>query len=79
MNVLILNPKKELYKGTAHLLSLIGRDGSFQILKNHAPMISLLSKGIIKVYLNEDKKELLEFSIEKGILEVNQNKVTILL
>ena len=48
MNVKIISPEKIIYEGESTLLKLPGVSGSFEILKNHAPIISVLSKGNIK-------------------------------
>ena len=45
MNLEIITPDKTIYKGEADLVQLPGIDGSFEILNNHAPLISALVKG----------------------------------
>ena len=49
MNIEIITPDKTLFEGTAKLVQLPGIDGSFEILTNHAPLISVLGKGKIKI------------------------------
>lgn len=72
----IIKPDSTLYKGNVKLLRLPGSEGSFEILKNHAPLISTLKKGEIKVV--SDKKEEKFFNIQGGVIEVINNKVLIL-
>lgn len=71
----IITPDKTIYKGNAELVQLPGIDGSFEILNNHAPLISALKKGQVKVKL--DGAENL-YDINGGIIEVLDNKILIL-
>lgn len=76
MTVEILTPEKTLYSGKASLVKVPGSNGSFEILKNHAPIISTLEKGQIK--LESENKQPLFFEINSGVIEVHKNTVTIL-
>lgn len=71
----ILTPDREIFAGEAESVTLPGSEGSFQILNMHAPIISTLGKGTIKVKTAE--KEFL-FQSQDGVVEVLQNKVIIL-
>jgi len=53
-----------------------GIDGSFEILSNHAPMISVLSAGRIKI--QDAQKQLQYFDVKGGVVEVLNNKVLVL-
>jgi F-type H+-transporting ATPase subunit epsilon len=53
-----------------------GTNGSFEILKNHAAIISTLAGGTVKVIAEDDKQQL--FEIKSGIVEVKSNHITIL-
>ena len=75
MDVQIITPDKSLYKGQADLITVPGNSGSIGILNHHAPLVSSLKKGEIKIVLNE-KEEF--FKIEGGVIEVSQNKVIVL-
>ena len=75
MDVQIITPDKSLYQGLADLITVPGTSGSIGILNHHAPLVSSLKKGEIKIVLNE-KEEF--FKIEGGVIEVSQNKVIIL-
>lgn len=75
MHVEIITPDAILFSGEAKQLQLPGTDGSFGVLNNHAPIISTLDKGKIKVVSNE-KTEFIE--IKSGVLEMNNNKAIIL-
>ena len=76
MTIEIINPDKTIYSGEAELVQLPGKDGSFEILNNHAPLISVLKEG--KVKLVDKSKQTLFFDIKGGVIEVLQNKVLIL-
>ncbi len=75
MQVDILNPDATLFSGEAEVVTLPGIMGSFQILKNHASIISALSKGTITIDSNKEKTT---FEIKGGIVEVLKNKVVVL-
>jgi F-type H+-transporting ATPase subunit epsilon len=76
MNIEIITPDKTLFEGTASLVQLPGIDGSFEILNNHAPLISVLGKGKIKV--EGDQKQVKFFEVNGGVVEVLKNKILIL-
>lgn len=77
MQVEIITPDTEIYKGDAVLVQLPGIDGSFEILNNHAPLISALKEGKIKLKKTKESKEEF-FEIKGGVIEVLNNKVLIL-
>ncbi len=75
MNLEIITPDTTIYKGEAELVQLPGIDGSFEILNNHAPLISALRQGKIKIKTNGKENF---FDINGGVIEVLENKVLIL-
>ncbi len=76
MNLQIITPDNSIYDGEAILVQLPGIDGSFEVLENHAALISALKKGDVRV-IKTDKSEVL-FPINGGVIEVLNNKVLIL-
>lgn len=72
----ILTPEKKLYSGDVYGVQLPGTNGLFEVLDRHAPLVSALSKGNIKV-LNS-KTHFSNYSIQGGFVEVLNNKATIL-
>jgi F-type H+-transporting ATPase subunit epsilon len=76
MNVEILTPEKKLYSGDVYGVQLPGITGLFEILDKHAPFVSALGKGNIKIL--KDKNTFETFSIVSGFVEVLNNKATVL-
>ena len=72
----IITPDKRIYSGEVKLVQLPGTLGSFEILKNHAPIISTLEKGKIKV--EEESGQILFFEVDGGIVENKDNKIVVL-
>lgn len=74
MKVDIISPEKILFRGDAEEVNLPGVMGSFTILQNHAPIVSVLTKGTI-TYGYHNKK--VEIPIENGFVEANNNTITV--
>ena len=75
MKVEIISPDKLIFEGEAISLQLPGKDGSFGVLNNHAPIISSLSEGSVRLNTDEGEKS---FEINGGVVEVLKNKVIVL-
>jgi F-type H+-transporting ATPase subunit epsilon len=73
----IITPDKRIYEGEIKRIRLPGSKGLFEILKNHAPIISTLSKGIIRVIDEKDRRHTVE--VNGGIVENKDNTVIVLL
>ncbi len=76
MKATIISPEETLFEGDIHLIQVPGTKGSFEVLENHAPIVSTLDKGQIRV-ITKDGQEL-NFDIESGFIEVNDNTVNVL-
>lgn len=76
MQLEIITPEKKIYTGDIKLVQVPGSKGSFEILNNHAPIISTLENGEIKIIDLQDRK--IYFDISGGVIEVNKNKIIIL-
>jgi F-type H+-transporting ATPase subunit epsilon len=72
----ILTPEKKLYSGEVYGVQLPGTSGLFEILDKHAPMVSALGKGRLKILV--DKKETTTYTIQSGFVEILNNKATVL-
>jgi F-type H+-transporting ATPase subunit epsilon len=76
MKLEIVTPDERIYSGEVRLVKVPGTNGSFEILKNHAPIISTLGKGKVKVIEEDDTEKF--FDIQKGVIEVNKDKIILL-
>lgn len=76
MKLEIITPEKKLFDGKVRLVKVPGTKGSFEVLENHAPIISTLTRGTVRLIGENDKQEKIEIS--SGIIEVKANHVTIL-
>ncbi|WPU95418.1 ATP synthase F1 subunit epsilon [Mucilaginibacter sabulilitoris] len=77
MTLEILTPDKKVYEGEAASVTVPGALGLFEILNNHAPIISTLQDGKLTVRGGSAAKEEV-FYIKGGVVEVLNNKVIIL-
>ncbi len=75
MDIKVLTPDKEIFKGDATQVKLPGADGGMEILKDHAPLISTLGNGVLSINTNNGTKN---FTVDGGVIEVVNNKITIL-
>lgn len=76
MKVEIITPEATLFEGDGSFVFLPGSDGSLGVLNSHAPLISSLKKGVVRVKDNGGKEH--RFEVKGGTVEVFNNKVTIL-
>lgn len=76
IEVKIVSPQKVIYSGKAVSVSVPGSQSPFQILYNHAPIVSSLDLGIVKI-VDENEKTVF-FATTKGFTEVRKNIVSIL-
>lgn len=77
MNLEILTPEKKLFSGEVYGVQMPGTSGSFEVLEKHAPMVSALKAGKVKV-LKDKQNHLAHFEIQGGFVEVLNNRVTVL-
>ena len=75
MKVKITKPDSTLFDGDASLVQLPGTGGLFEILTNHAPIISSLSKGTIRLVTDGGEQS---FDIRGGVIKGQQNDILIL-
>ena len=77
MTLEILTPERKLFSGEVYGVQMPGISGSFEVLERHAPLVSALKAGRVKV-LRDKQNHLEYFEIESGFVEVLNNKVTVL-
>ena len=73
----IVTPEKTLYNNEVKFILVPGTKGQFGILKNHAPLISTLEKGQVKVIEEDDTEKF--FEVNGGVVEILKNNIIILL
>lgn len=95
INISVLTPDKEIFLGDIKSVKVPGVQGQFQVLKNHAPIVSALSGGDVFIVTAEGKHQYfdaeasalktiedegreVQFTIERGFIEVLNNKVSLL-
>jgi len=76
MHLEIITPDKKVFEGEVAIVTFPGSDGSFQILNNHAPLVSLLKEGVVEYKTSE--REVSRVAITGGVVEVLKNKVIVL-
>lgn len=74
MELIILTPNGEIFRGPVKSVSLPGVSGRLTILSHHAALITALNEGNIIYRTNEETKEI---KIKNGFAEVNHNIVTV--
>ena len=87
----IVSPEAKLFSGEVTSVTLPGIDGSFQILNNHAPIVSILGKGLVKITASsfnfpaetaakfvKANNESYTLAIASGTIEMKDNKVIVL-
>ena len=76
MQLEIITAESQLYSGEVTSVKLPGMDGEFEIFNNHAPVISTLDKGIIRIIDNNNKTK--NFEVNGGVIEMQNNKIIVL-
>jgi F-type H+-transporting ATPase subunit epsilon len=76
MKIEIITPDKKVYDGDIKSVRVPGKKGSFQVLKDHAPIISTLEMGNVIMVEQEGAEKI--FEISGGVIEVKANKIILL-
>ena len=76
MQLELITPTGSVFSGEVKLAKFPGSSGSFEILNNHAPIISALTNGELKI--ETDAGETLSFITSGGIVEVKENRIMVL-
>ena len=72
----IITPETKVFEGEVKSVQLPGINGKFEILNNHAPIISTLNTGQIRIVNSNDQREL--FNINGGVIEMQNNNIIVL-
>lgn len=76
MHLVILSPEKEIFTGSVKSVKVPGAGGSFEMLENHAPIVSSLDAGEVRII--RDNGEKMTFLVEGGFVEMLNNEVSLL-
>jgi F-type H+-transporting ATPase subunit epsilon len=76
MKIDIITPDKRLFEGEIKSVRVPGKKGSFQVLKDHAPIISTLDNGPVRIVDQQDNE--ITYEISGGVIEVKANKIILL-
>ena len=76
MKIEIITPEQKVFEGDIKSVRVPGKKGSFQVLKNHAPIVSTLDSGAVTM-VDTDGNEL-AYEISGGVIEVKANKIILL-
>lgn len=71
----IVTPDKKVFEGEISSVTFTGSDGEFQVLSNHAPLISSLGKGPVRITASGKSEALI---IDGGVVEVLNNNIIVL-
>ena len=71
----IITPDKKLFEGEVSSVTVPGKKGKFQMLNRHAPVISALKKGKIKI---KSQQGIQQFDVNGGVVEMQKNKIIVL-
>lgn len=72
----IVTPEETLFVGDVTAVHLPGTAGAFEVLNNHAPLISTLDAGKVRIKLPDNSEQ--SFAVNSGFVEVLNNKVTVM-
>ncbi len=76
MTLEILTPERKIFSGEVYGVQLPGITGLFEVLDKHAPLVSALKNGKLKIL--KDKTNTESYTIKSGFVEVLNNKTTVL-
>ena len=75
MKLTILSPDREIFNGEVTGVQVPGTAGSFELLNNHAPIVSSLSYGVVRVKTADST---FSFKVDKGFIEMLNNEISLL-
>ena len=76
MNIVILSPEKQIFSGPVKSVKVPGASGSFEMLENHAPIVSSLEAGEVRIVKENGEK--MSLRVEGGFVEMLNNEVSLL-
>ena len=76
LDLIICSAERKIFQGEIEAVYVPAKQGDFQILSGHAPLLAVLDKGNVRIRTQREEKN---FSIEDGFIEVHNNEVTLLI
>jgi F-type H+-transporting ATPase subunit epsilon len=76
MKIEIITPDKRVFEGDIKSVRVPGKKGSFQVLKDHAPIVSTLDSGNVIIVDKAGVEKIIE--IDGGVIEVKSNRIILL-
>jgi len=76
MQLEIITPEKQVFTGKVTSVKFPGTSGEFEVQNNHAPIISTITSGVIRVITSEKNTE--NFDVNGGVIEMQNNKIIVL-
>ncbi len=76
MKIEIITPDQKIFEGDIKSVRVPGQKGSFQVLKDHAPIVSTLDNG--PVFIVDQSGKETKFEINGGVIEVKMNRIILL-
>jgi F-type H+-transporting ATPase subunit epsilon len=76
MKIEIITPDAKVFEGDIKSVRVPGQKGSFQVLKDHAPIVSTLDNGL--VFITDQSGNETRYQISGGVIEVKMNKIILL-
>lgn len=76
-HLVIVSPERTLYEGEVRAVILPGELGKFEVLKDHAPLISSLAAGEVKFREGRTGTEFQTLQIQSGFVQVKDNQVSV--
>ncbi len=76
MELIVLTPEKEIFQGGIESVKVPGTTGQFEVLKGHAPIVSSLVSGEVRIITASGERK--TFNINKGFIEVLGKEVSLL-
>jgi len=76
VNISVLTPDKEVFSGEIKSVKVPGITGQFEVLKDHAAIVSALGSGPVRILATDGTN--IQYTIDKGFIEVLNNEVSLL-
>jgi F-type H+-transporting ATPase subunit epsilon len=77
MDISIISPEQDIFKGRAEMVVIPGEDGDFTAMYEHAPIITYLRPGRLEV-IEDEKKEIITYFVRGGFVKVEENQCLIM-